>query len=106
MKVLIWLLCIFANALITTLIKESGVILGAIPSVILFSITMWLARTLCNKWDEYKENKADSKNIHHQPCQTSISETNNKICFCRKCGEPLVENSQFCRKCGTQAVKD
>lgn len=25
-----------------------------------------------------------------------------KICFCRKCGEKLIENSIFCRKCGTK----
>lgn len=54
MKVLIWFLCIFANALITTLLKESGIILGAIPTMILFGAMLWLARTLCKKWDEHK----------------------------------------------------
>lgn len=106
MKVLIWSLCIFVTALITTFIKESGVILGAIPSVILFSIMMWSARTLCKKWDEHKGNKAYNKNVRSQSCQTTVSETTSKICFCRKCGEPLIENSQFCRKCGTQTVKE
>ena len=28
------------------------------------------------------------------------------ICFCRKCGEPLVDSSRFCRKCGTEIVKE
>lgn len=54
MKVLIWFLCIFANALITTLLKESGITLGAIPTMILFGAMLWLARTLCKKWDEHK----------------------------------------------------
>lgn len=54
MKILIWLLCIFANALITTLLKESGITLGAIPTMILFGAMLWLARTLCKKWDEHK----------------------------------------------------
>lgn len=30
----------------------------------------------------------------------------NKIRFCRKCGEELVENSQFCRKCGAEVVRE
>ena len=54
MKVLIWILCIFANALITTILKESGILLGAIPTMILFGAMFWLARTLCKKWDEHK----------------------------------------------------
>ena len=29
----------------------------------------------------------------------------DKILFCRKCGEKLIENSRFCRKCGTEVVK-
>ena len=30
----------------------------------------------------------------------------DKICFCRKCGEQLVDHSRFCRKCGTEVVKE
>lgn len=60
MKVLIWILCFFANALITTVLKESGILLGAIPTMILFGATLWLARTLCKKWDEHKERGDDN----------------------------------------------
>lgn len=28
----------------------------------------------------------------------------DKICFCRKCGERLLDNSRFCSKCGTEVV--
>lgn len=28
----------------------------------------------------------------------------DKICFCRKCGERLIENGKFCRKCGTEII--
>ena len=59
MKVLIWILCIFANTLITTILKESGILLGAIPTMILFGAMLWLARTLCKKWDEHKERGDD-----------------------------------------------
>ena len=29
-----------------------------------------------------------------------------KICFCRKCGEKLIDDSLFCRKCGTKVLSD
>lgn len=52
MKVLIWFLCIFGNALLTVLLQlYSGAVLGAIPSVLLFSGMIWLAETLCLQWD-------------------------------------------------------
>ncbi len=52
MKVLIWVGCVFAYAVVTVLINSSGIMLGAIPTVLLFGGTMWLARTLCSKYDE------------------------------------------------------
>lgn len=30
---------------------------------------------------------------------------NDKIRFCRKCGEQLIDSSKFCRKCGTEIVE-
>ncbi len=30
----------------------------------------------------------------------------DKVRFCRKCGEKLIDNSQFCRKCGTEIVEE
>ncbi len=105
MKALIWFLCIFANALITTLLKESGIILGGIPTVLLFAGTMWLARTLCKKWDTHKANKEVQQNSLKQN-QQPILENDNQILFCRKCGERLIDNSQFCRKCGTKIVEE
>lgn len=29
----------------------------------------------------------------------------DKVCFCRKCGERMIDNSKFCRKCGTEIVE-
>lgn len=36
---------------------------------------------------------------------TSEESTSDKVVFCRKCGEKLLERSQFCRKCGTEVVE-
>ncbi len=57
MKFLIWILCFSCNALITNLLRYSGVILGDIPTCILFLITLWTAKFLCRKWDKYKKSQ-------------------------------------------------
>ena len=31
---------------------------------------------------------------------------NDKISFCRNCGEKLIDSSQFCRKCGTKVLDE
>ena len=54
MKILIWVLCILANAVITTIFKANGILLGAMPTMILCGTMFWLASTLCRKWDEHK----------------------------------------------------
>ena len=33
---------------------------------------------------------------------TVVTEERDKICFCRKCGSRLDDDSRFCRKCGTE----
>lgn len=38
--------------------------------------------------------------------QEEFAVTPDKMCFCRKCGEKLVENSNFCGKCGTEIIKE
>ena len=54
MKILICFLCILVYAVITVLLNMSGIILGGSPTVILVGGAMWLAKTLCKKWDERK----------------------------------------------------
>ncbi len=49
MKVIIWVVCVFVYALIQTLLTESGIILGGIPTAILFGTMMYVARTLSSK---------------------------------------------------------
>ena len=56
MKALIWIGCIFSLSLCTVLIKDCGIILGGIPSALMFGGMWWLASTLCKKWDARKKN--------------------------------------------------
>ncbi len=35
-----------------------------------------------------------------------ISPDSDKIRFCRKCGEELIDNSKFCRKCGMEIITE
>ena len=57
MKILIWILCMLANAIITTVFQLNGIYLGALPRVILFIASAGLARSTCNDYDEYKNEK-------------------------------------------------
>lgn len=53
-------------------------------------------------YDEYMKPKQKSGFIN------TVEKKNkeDEICFCRKCGEKLIDNSRFCRKCGTEVVKE
>ena len=96
MKVLIWVLCLFANALITTIIKGSGVILGAIPTVILYGVTIWLARTLCKKWDE---RKADKTANYQEKADTTPAVNKCEMCghICDKTTAAKIEDEMGVR---------
>ena len=38
--------------------------------------------------------------------EETIEVVNNKVCFCRKCGTHLEDDSRFCRKCGTEIKEE
>ncbi len=76
MVAFIWIACFFCLVMVQVFIKYQGVILGAIPTMILYGFTLWLARTLASKWKKRQaakqtkeENKsADSyQDIYHDP---------------------------------------
>lgn len=99
MKILIWIACLLVNSIITVVIKVNGIILGGIPTLIMYMITFAGARTLCEKWEEHKCNKEKRNRVVED-------EYADKIGFCRKCGKKLLENSQFCNDCGTEIFKE
>lgn len=39
---------------------------------------------------------------YSEEIEAEVVETNDKICFCRKCGTHLEADSRFCSKCGTE----
>ena len=105
MKILIWFLCILANSIITAIIKANGIILGGIPTFIMYMITFAVARTLCEKWQEYKNNKQKKTTTTVETIDEEETEIKDKIVFCRKCGFKLIDDSEFCSNCGTNIIK-
>ena len=52
MKALIWIGCMFTVVVILTAFRTNGVLLGALPTVLLYGGAMSLAGALCRGWDE------------------------------------------------------
>lgn len=105
MKVLIWVACLFIATLLNTLLGyTAGFKAGYL---VIYFVIVFTARKLCIKWDEHKAAKVAKKQSPHSETlpfvETSINA--DKICFCRKCGEKLIDNSKFCRKCGTEVIE-
>ncbi len=96
MKALIWIGCIFANAIITTLFKQNGIILGAIPTVLLYLGAVYLARYLCKLCDERKTKKK---------IQEGKESFKHNHFFCKECGQRLIEQGKFCNKCGAEVIE-
>lgn len=124
MKALIWIGCMFVYALIQTLLKYEGVILGGIPTMILAFLLIFLpAPWLCKQWDEWKAKEAAaSRDTSHEdqagdaPAGKGADETDSTggpvtpeeappILFCRKCGSKLLPESNFCSECGAPIVQ-
>ncbi len=43
---------------------------------------------------------------HNVYLSSEVSCEKNKVRFCRKCGEKIVENGNYCLRCGTEIVKE
>ena len=59
MKFLIYLGCFIVLAIIQTVIKEAGIILGGVPTAILFSITYSIAHKLSSAWEAKHSTKTE-----------------------------------------------
>ncbi len=124
MKALIWLGCIFVYSLVKTFLSSGGEVLGAIPSLFLSILFVFLpAPCLCKQWDEWKAKEAAaSRDASHEdqagdaPAGKDADETDSTggsvtpqeappILFCRKCGSKLLPESNFCSECGAPIVQ-
>ena len=97
MKVLIWFACFFVVALIRTSIQESGIILGGLPTALLYLGAYFIARSLCKSLDERKTEKKT------QEGKNAFKHNNS---FCKECGQRLMDQGKFCNKCGTEAMEN
>ena len=107
MKALIWIGCIIFATILNALI---GYATGIKAGYLVFYIAVYfVAKKLCAKWDEHRKTKETEKSAPssvNSPVVKSAVNTTDEICYCRKCGEKLLNDSQFCRMCNTKVVKD
>ena len=54
MKVVIYIACVFVIALIQTLLRSAGILLGGIPTALLYVGMFWVARRLTKLVDKDK----------------------------------------------------
>lgn len=102
MKVLIWIGCIFVASILNAILGE---ITGFKIGYLLFYLGVsFLARKLCQKWDEHKEAKAQKKRIAEavealrgKDRGFSSSATSGWQCVCGRF-HPLYETSCVCGK--------
>lgn len=81
MKILIWFLCFFANAIINAIFNSIGVRLGAIPTAFLTFATISSAFSLCRKWDEHKRiKKTQNDNSLTDNQDNSVNQSTGAYC--------------------------
>ena len=102
MKVLIWVVTLFCLALIQTFLRMSGVILGAIPTVILFGAALYIAKALCKSVDQKRmvENPDEYLKVAADPLRKVGSEE----WACPVCGTVLSNATDTCISCGMSRV--
>ena len=71
MKILIWVLSILITSIISVLIKSTGITLGAIPTMILYTPLFFIVPKLCKKWDDTQ------RSIQNFPPAITVTEMHN-----------------------------
>lgn len=61
MNVLIWVCCFFCMIVIQVVIKGNGIVLGGLPTALLWIGTSLVAGTLCKAWKFYKNYYKEAK---------------------------------------------
>lgn len=78
MKFFIWIIAMFADALLITILKENGIILGGLPTAALYSLTFAAAAALTARWD-WIDFKRKAKKSGKTPVQYAKSYYNTSI---------------------------
>ena len=91
MKAVIWIGILFVVSAINTLLGMNGILLGAIPTVLIYCAAIWLAATLCKVWENHRNEKEAKKN----------QEAHELRQICKHCGAKLSVMSRVCPECGT-----
>lgn len=111
MKFLIWLGCAFLYGLVTVTLSSVGIYLGGLPTIVLCTSLFFLARMLCNDWDN---RKASNSKILSSPGDSPISDTTlpinepqessvpSKVRYCKLCGSIIDSTTKKCTGCGKQ----
>lgn len=103
MKVLIWIGCIFCASLVQTIAMQSGIILGGLPTLLLYGAMFFAASALCKAYDERQRNRSAEK--APGDAQGGVSTEGDEarsVLYCRKCGAKLIVGRSVCHVCGTQ----
>ena len=79
MKILIWMVCFLGCAITQMIIKDQGIILGGIPTALLFGMTWFIAQKLCKIWDKHKMNKKSDVAANEVITETKISSMKTKV---------------------------
>ena len=99
MKVIIWGGCVVALSILLVLLRYAGVMLGGIPTGLLFFGMSMLAAYLCKRWDGHVEQEHIKKS--GMPTVTKAAQH----CVCNQCGATLTGNTHYCKVCGAQVPK-
>lgn len=90
--------------------NEFDIGVALIIGVIILVLGYFFWYRLNMKYFKKRINVITNEYLHDDPNHITefkeepIADT-DRIRFCRKCGEKLLDNSQFCRKCGTEVVE-
>lgn len=98
MKVLIWILTFFIGTVINTLIGyATGVRAGG---VLLYIVEYFIAKKLCEKWDESHPSETSDTTDGSSSLNTAIEDTDpSKRFVCKKCGNYSSGWYQTCPHC-------
>lgn len=78
MKILIWVIVFLAQGFLITVLKENGIILGGIPTMVLYILTFNIGLFITRRWDWFCFKRGAKKN-GKSPLEYAKSKYNTSI---------------------------